>query len=92
MIDGTMTTFWPTRHHVNTADYTAWKKAMEFLFSVTGIQTPLIQWNLKNIDDWLNHWDWFTTDNREFLFRQAIWGKRRRHIRVEVPTIWVSRL
>ena len=74
---------WPTRHHVTTADYTAWRKAMEFLFPVTGLLTPLRQWNLENMDHWLNHWDWFTVENREFLFRQVGENEWRRHIRVD---------
>ena len=57
---------------------------MDFLvFPVAGLQTPLRQWTLETADNWLHHWDWFTSDNREFLFRQFGGNELRRHLRIE---------
>ena len=57
---------------------------MDFLvFPVAGLQTPLRQWTLETADNWLHHWDWFTPDNREFLFRQFGEHEWRRHLRIE---------
>ena len=74
---------WPTRHHVTPADYTVWRKAMDFLFPVTGLQTPLRHWTLETAEHWLQHWDWFTTRDRTLLFRQIGENEWRRHVRVQ---------
>ena len=56
---------------------------MDFLFPVTGLQTPLVWcWTITNADNWIQHWDWFTSEDRNFLFRQFGENAWRRHLRV----------
>ena len=57
---------------------------MDFLFPVTGLQTPLRHWTLETADHWLQHWDWFlTTRDRTLLFRQIGENEWRRHVCVQ---------
>jgi hypothetical protein len=75
---------WPTKHHIQRTDYTSWRRALEQLFPINPLQlvNPLGTWILDAESDWTQHWDWFVSDTREFLYRQIGEDTWRRHIKI----------
>ena len=74
---------WPVEDHVSSKDYTTWRKAMESIFPTENLHLlqPLGPCILDSDDEWLAHWDWFSTEDRQFLFRQVGETYWRRHVR-----------
>jgi len=60
---------WPRKHHVVSSDYTLWRKAMKFLFpNDLQLLQPLGEWIITSDAEWLDNWDWFLSEDREFLY------------------------
>ena len=76
---------WPIDHHVSGADFTWWRKAMEFLFPAHNLSLiqPLGTCIIDKEEDWLSHWDWFVPADRSFLYRQVGENFWHRHLRKE---------
>ena len=74
---------WPVLHRVVPADYSAWRRTMEFVFCAGNLTlpTPLRAWKLSHKHLWLQHWDWFVSDDHSFLYRQIGENGWHRHIR-----------
>ena len=64
--------FWPVFHRVTPSDYSAWRRMMEYVFCAGNLTlpTPLRAWQLSHQHLWLQHWDWFVSDDHTFLYRQ----------------------
>lgn len=75
---------WPVRHRVQRSDYTPWRKALECLFPVNPLRliVPMGRWYIEEDTVWLDHWDWFTSETTEFLFRQVGENVWRRHVKI----------
>lgn len=74
---------WPTKHHVHRSDYIPWRQAMEHLLPANPLHLiiPLGRWLLNDDSEWTDHWDWFVSPNRDFLYRQFGINRWRRHLR-----------
>ena len=74
---------WPDKNHISSKDVTTWRKAMEFIFHGPDLSLiqPLGTCILEEEKDWLSHWDWFTSETRDFAFRQVGENNWRRHLR-----------
>ena len=60
---------WPSKHHVTPTDYTAWRRAMEFLFPANlHLSQPLGNWIIASDTEWIDQWDWFLSGSGEFLY------------------------
>ena len=83
-VDGRRNDFlWPIEHHVSSNDFTTWRRAMEYLFSSDNLhlQQPLGPFILDSPTEWLAQWDWFVTNDRDFLYRQVGENYWRRYLR-----------
>ena len=74
---------WPVLHHVTPSDYSVWRKTMEFVFCAGNLTlpTPLHTWTLSEERLWLQHWDWFVSEDHSFLYRQVGENGWHRHLR-----------
>ena len=61
---------WPTKHHVSSAAFTTWSKAMECAFTGPNqsLIVPLGDWLVDDDQQWPGEWDWFVSSDREFLY------------------------
>ena len=71
---------WPTKHHVTSADYNVWRKLLTWIFPLGNykLQDRLLKWDDEV--NWVDNWDWFTSDSKEFLFHQQDNGHWHRHL------------
>lgn len=71
--EGDRNTFlWPSKHNVTNSEYNVWIRAMHLLFP-QGRNThhPLYQWELDSASSWLEHWNWFrSNDGSKLLYRE----------------------
>ena len=57
------------KHHVVPSDYKHWRRAIEFLIlGNLQLRQPLGNWIIASDTEWIDNWDWFLSDNREFLY------------------------
>ena len=62
---------WPSKHHMNKKDVWLWRKFLKMIFSSYNNSLPLRLGNWCNMDrdTWLSTWDYFISENKEFLFK-----------------------
>ena len=60
---------WPIKHHVTTLDFSRWRKFVQIVYSADSLQLPttLKNWTFSQ-SIYSKNWDWFVTENREFLY------------------------
>ena len=62
------------KHHVVPSDYKHWRRAIEFLIlGNLQLRQPLGNWIIASDTEWIDNWDWFLSDNREFLYIAVNW-------------------
>jgi len=73
---------WPIKHTVSKADYTTWRKFMKYVFRSipNSLPTPLGSWRQMSTNDWTDNWDFFVTENRDFLYHKSRAKVWRRHL------------
>lgn len=61
---------WPVKHQVSPHDFTVWRRTLEHLFQgeQLQLQTPLGNWIMNSDEESLENWEWFTTEDGEFLY------------------------
>ena len=71
---------WPSKHHLNAYDIFMWRKLLKNIFSSGDqvLQVPLGAWNTTSQQQWIHNWDYFVSDDRQFLYMnkgQSTWHR-----------------
>ena len=61
---------WPSKYHVVTTDYTAWRKLLKHIFRADNYHLPtsLGKWIDMNTDSWINYLDYFIVNDKLFIY------------------------
>ena len=72
---------WPSKHHFNRYDLSKWRNLLRDIFCDNNhnLPTPLGIWKHMSQSVWIDSWDFFITNDKEFLFHftGGVW---RRHL------------
>ena len=74
---------WPIRHHLNNTDITYWRKFLKAISTGTNriLPCPLGKWLKMSEATWVDEWDYFVTEDRQFVYHRYAEKEWRRHLK-----------
>ena len=74
---------WPIRHHLNPTDITYWRKFLKAISTGTNriLPCPLGKWLQMSEATWVDEWDYFVSDDRQFIYHRYTDKEWRRHLK-----------
>ena len=73
---------WPIKHFISREDIARWRKFLKYIFEGDNgsLINPLGEWIDMTSDYWVDNWDYFQTENKEFLYHRIGDNLWHRHI------------
>ena len=64
---------WPSKHHVSSTDFTAWRHFMESVFNNVNfsLHCPLGQWTISQAPQSHDTWHWYVSKDRRHLYERV---------------------
>ena len=74
---------WPNKHHICYPDYIVWRKLLRLIYPTNqmSLANPLGEWNPMTKNVWLHTWDFFTSYDKQFIYKNIGKGTWHRFLR-----------